>query len=48
MHTKTQITVNSNIEDVWQTITDIEHSSEVISSINSIEILKKATPTKLV
>ncbi|MBU2881362.1 SRPBCC family protein [Psychrosphaera sp. B3R10] len=47
MHTKTQITVNSNIEDVWQTITDIEHSSEVISSINSIEILKKGDSDKV-
>lgn len=47
MKIKTQITVNSNINNVWQTITDIEHSVDVISGINSIEVLKPGDDDKL-
>jgi hypothetical protein len=41
MKVSTEININANRNDVWEVITDIENSINVISSINNIEVIDK-------
>ncbi len=41
MKIKAEVAINGTKEDVWRAITDIEGSVEMISAIESIEVLEK-------
>jgi hypothetical protein len=41
MIVETQVSINGSREAIWAAITDIEHAADIISGIESIEILEK-------
>lgn len=47
METSTSTPINAKPEQVWQIITDIEHSAETISGINKIEIIDQPKGTSI-